>query len=244
MITISAGHFGKGTGASGFIDEGEEAIYIVQQLEKNLRLKGIEVSMIIDKQSKNQQQNLAYIIKQHNATKRELDVSIHFNSTKNNQKQAIGTEVLYANPAISSLAQKLSTQIAKTGKLNNRGAKQRTNLAFLNGTAKKALLIEICFVNSEDDARLYKLHKEQIIEGIAQILANHLSPTKLYLSSLTLQQSIEAIFNDENYVRQQLEQGVEAGHFQSIWLENFKQGKLTLPDYLALTALQFKKSRN
>src|SRR5690606_27422524 len=116
MLTISAGHYGKGTGASGYMDEGEETVSLVQELGKKLQQKGVKVNVIIDKQSKNQQQNLTYIVKQHNATQREMDVSIHFNSAAAQQKDGIGTEVLYVNPAISSFAQKMSTEIAKAGK--------------------------------------------------------------------------------------------------------------------------------
>lgn len=262
MITISAGHYGKGTGASGFLDEGEQTVYVVQEVGKKLRQKGIKVTTIIDKQSKNQQQNLAYLIKQHNETQRELDVSIHFNSAPTQQKEGIGTEVLYVNPAISSFAQKMSTEIARAGKFKNRGAKQRTNLAFLNGTKKRAILLEVCFVNSEQDAKLYLTNKEQIIEAIAATLVSYFpntaptipaippTPTPAppssdpkKITSSALQQKVEAIFNDKPAVREQLIQGVESGIFQPIWLENFERGKLTLYDYIALTTLQYQKNK-
>ena len=260
MLTISAGHYGKGTGAFGFMDEGEETVSVVQKLGKKLRQKGIKVNTIIDKQSKNQQQNLAYLVKQHNVTQRELDISIHFNSAPTQRKEGIGTEVLYVNPAMSSFAQKLSTEIAKAGKFKNRGAKQRTNLAFLNGTTKKSVLIEVCFVNSEQDVKLYQTNKEQIIEVIAEKLKSYLSnmptptPTKpspsppsppsdrQTITSRALQQKVEAIFNDKQAVREQLKQGVQIGGYQPLWLENFDQGKLTLYDYMALTTLQYQKN--
>lgn len=261
MLTISAGHFGKGTGASGFLDEGGETIYFVQELEKKLREKGIKVYTIIDKQSKNQQQNLAYIVKQHNATQRELDISIHFNSAPTIIKEGIGTEVLYVNPAISTFAQMMSTEISKAGKFKNRGAKQRTNLAFLNGTIQKSILIEICFVNSEQDVKLYRKNKDQIIEAIADTFKSYLTNTAPIppaipttsvqtptsetqtITSRTLQLKVEAFFNEKSEVREQLIQGVESGIFQPIWLENFERGKLTLYDYIALTTLQYQKNK-
>ena len=260
MLTISAGHYGKRTGASGYMDEGEETISLVQGLGKKLQQKGVKVNVIIDKQSKNQQQNLAYIVKQHNATQRELDVSIHFNSAPTQQKEGIGTEVLYVNPSMSAFAQKMSTEIAKAGNFKNRGAKQRTNLAFLNGTTKKAILIEVCFVNSEQDVKLYRTNKDQIIEAISETLKNYFpntkpptpvkptptapSPDPQTITSKALQQKVEAIFNDKEAVREQLKQGVQIGAFQPIWLENFDLGKLTLYDYIALTTLQYQKNNS
>lgn len=254
MLTISAGHYGKGTGASGYLDEGEETVYVVQELGKKLHQKGLKATIIIDGQSKNQQQNLAYLIKQHNATQRELDISIHFNAALTEQKEGIGTEVLYVNPAISSFAQKMSTEVAKAGRFKNRGAKQRTNLAVLNGTTKKSILIEICFVNSEQDVKLYRTNKNQIIEAIADTLnsyfqttarTNLTSPTTLQtITSRALKQKVEALFNDKKSVRQQLEYGVQSGIFQPDWLKNFDQGKLTLYDYIALSTLQYQKNKS
>lgn len=249
MLTISAGHYGKGTGAVGYLDEGQETVEVVKQLERKLKEKGIVVHTIIDTQSKNQQQNLSYLIRQHNATQRHLDVSIHFNATKNKPKAGIGTEVLYINQAILPFAQKLSGQVAKAGKFKNRGAKLRTDLAFLKGTVKKAIIIEICFVSSEEDVRLYQANKEQIVEVIAETLTNFVSvnaPVQKQMTSFsspTLQQAVEALFKDKQAVRQQLELGIQTGVYQRIWLENFDQGKLTLYDYLALTALQFQKNK-
>lgn len=254
MLTISAGHYGKGTGASGFFDEGEETVTIVQELGKKLHQKGMNANIIIDKQSNNQQQNLAYLIRQHNSTQRELDVSIHFNAAPIQQIEGIGTEVLYVNPAIRSFAQKMSMEIAKAGKFKNRGAKQRTNLAFLNGTTKKSLLIEICFVNSEQDVKQYRANKDQIIEAIAETLKSYFANTvpnpptspaaKQKIMSMSLQQKVEALFSDKKAVRQQLVHGVQLGAFQQVWLEKFDRGQLTLYDYIALTTLQYQKNHS
>ena len=252
MLTISAGHFGKGTGASGFLDEGEESVYVVQRLSEKLRHKGITVNTVIDKQSKNQQQNLAYLINQHNATQRELDVSIHFNAAPSQRKEGIGTEVLYINPAIYSFAIKMSTEIAKAGKFKNRGAKQRFNLAFLNGTNRKSIIIEVCFVNSEQDAMLYQKNKGLIIEAIAHTFTSYFphtaavcqTPAQQTITSKALHHKVEELFNDKNAVRRQLEKGVQKGTFQPVWLENFELGKLTLYDYIALTTLQYQKNNS
>ena len=54
--------------------------------------------------------------------------------------------------------------------LTNRGCKYRNDLFFLNHTHAPAILLEICFVNSETDVRLYKTYFAMIAEAIADAL--------------------------------------------------------------------------
>ena len=242
MITMSAGHFGKGTGANGFIDEGIEAIAIVEALAKLFSASNIQAHFIVDRQSENQQQNLRYLISAHNATARELDVSIHFNAVKETREQGIGTEVLYVNHKLQSFAEQLSSAIAGAGGLINRGAKHNEQLAFLNGTNKPALLIEICFVNSRVDTTLYEQNKSAIIQAIFTTLQNYFSKNPAPFSSVALAQKVQKLFQDREEIQRQLEQGVQKGLYQQVWLDKFHQQKLTLEDYLALTCIQFRKN--
>ena len=156
MITLSAGHYGKGTGAVNLIDEGLEVQIVVQELAKRLKHRQIHTNVIIDRISKSQKQNLNYLVQRHNQTTRKLDVSIHFNASKEKSTAGIGTEVLYVNPVLQPLAAKMSQAISIAGRFKNRGAKKRTDLAILNKTTASAILIEICFVNSTEDILLYR----------------------------------------------------------------------------------------
>lgn len=242
MLTISSGHYGKGTGAKDILDEGQETIYVVEQLRQKLLSSLVKSNIIIDRQSKNQRENLNYIVAQHNATTRELDVSIHFNSSGSRSTSGIGTEVLYVNPQLKPLAEKMSAAIAKASGLKNRGAKLRNNLAFLNGTNKPSILIELCFVNSVEDVRLYEQNKDKIFSAIVSELENYSVPKNNLFSHPALYQKVYALFQDREQVRMQLQQGVEMGAFQRDWLDKFDRGVLTLIDYIALTTLQFKKN--
>ena len=58
--------------------------------------------------------------------------------------------------------------IAKAGGFRNRGAKKRTDLAFLRNTNKPAIIIEACFVDSTTDVRLYQENFEAICVAIAE----------------------------------------------------------------------------
>ncbi|MCH7321554.1 N-acetylmuramoyl-L-alanine amidase [Solibacillus sp. MA9] len=175
MLTISAGHFGRATGASDLIDEGSEVVEVVTALQMHFQASTITPQFIIDRYSKNQAQNLRYLIAAHNKTKRVLDVSIHFNAISDIREAGIGTEVLYVNPKLKEFAANMSAVIAKAGEFKDRGAKYRTNLAWLNKTMKPAIIIEICFVNSKTDVHCYQKNKPQIIEAIFKLLESYCS---------------------------------------------------------------------
>lgn len=174
MITISPGHYGIGTGAVGFIDEVAEARKVSLQVCKLLVERGIHVHHIVDNRSKNQRQNLMYLVQQHNRTNRMLDVSIHFNAIAGKVERGIGVEVLYVNKALANFANTMSAAIAKASHLKDRGGKYRANLAFLNGTNKPCIIIEVCFVNSVTDVQLYKKHFSEVCTVISEQLTNYI----------------------------------------------------------------------
>lgn len=98
MITISPGHYGPRTGASGLIDEVTEAIKVSKEVTKILRAAGIQTNYIEANVSKSQSVNIGWLIAQHNKTSREIDVSIHFNSSTGTHSRGIGTETfVYSN---------------------------------------------------------------------------------------------------------------------------------------------------
>lgn len=170
MITISAGHWKTG-GAVDILNEVVEARKVVNRVVEILRDNKVAVNHIEDNVSNNQKQNLNYLVSHHNKTSRELDVSVHFNSSAHTSNP-IGTEVLYYDQL--KLSKILSEYIASAGGFKNRGAKERKELYFLNATDKPAVLIEVCFVSSEADAKLYKENFEKICQAIAKGLAEYI----------------------------------------------------------------------
>jgi len=169
MITISPGHWTIGTGARDLIDEVTEARKVAKRVTEILRKVGIQTNYIEDNVSKNQGQNLTYLITQHNKTTRQLDVSVHFNASSGRQIRGIGTEVLYYDA--KELAAKVSKAISFASGLIDRGAKQRKELSFLAKTNKPAVLIEVCFVNSTVDTAIYNRDFDKICQAIAKELA-------------------------------------------------------------------------
>lgn len=167
-FTISSGHSKYVSGAIGILNEVTEARKVTDQVATYLKALGAGVTVYHDNVSRSQAENVNNIVRQHNATARDMDISVHFNASAD--PQANGVEVCYVNPAYKDEAAALSKAIAAAGGLKDRGAKFRDNLGFLNRTNKPALLIEVCFVTSAVDANLYRKNFDAICRTIAQTL--------------------------------------------------------------------------
>src|SRR5215469_12351167 len=90
-IVISSGHGRYIRGASGLIDEVDEARRVVNRLGE---IMGSAVIVFHDDTSTTQKQNLNTIVNFHNKQKRDLDVSVHFNAYTPTDGGR-GTETLY-----------------------------------------------------------------------------------------------------------------------------------------------------
>jgi N-acetylmuramoyl-L-alanine amidase len=173
-IVISAGHGKYVRGASGYLDEVDEARHVMHAVAHYLEELGIGVETYADDVSKTQSENLERIVDFHNSKTRDLDVSIHFNAYVETENP-MGCEVLYLTQA--EIASKVSNVMAKAAQFINRGAKKRTDLYFLNNTAMPAILLEVCFVDSAADAELYGASFDRLCRGIAAVLSGlHFTP--------------------------------------------------------------------
>jgi N-acetylmuramoyl-L-alanine amidase len=171
-IVISSGHGLYVRGASGIIDEVDEARKVTNALAAALEERGVSVVVFHDDTSKSQSENLDEIVDFHNDQERDLDVSVHFNAFEQTASPR-GVEVLYVTQA--DLAGRISAAIAEAGGFINRGGKKNTGLAFLNGTEMPSVLLEVCFVDSEADCDLYAARFDAIVEAIATTLGGPLA---------------------------------------------------------------------
>ena len=168
-VVISSGHGKYVRGASGYIDEVDEARKVVENVARYLRMFGVGVETFHDDVSTTQEENLERIVMYHNGRNRDLDISVHFNCYDGS---AHGTEVLYVTA--DELAEDVSAVLADAGGSANRGAKYRGDLYFLNQTDPTtygAILIETCFVDSVTDTDLYREHFGDICSAIADTVA-------------------------------------------------------------------------
>ncbi|MCI3144769.1 N-acetylmuramoyl-L-alanine amidase [Bacillus cereus] len=119
-----------------------------------LRSLGHTVYDDTDEVGATQSQNLNNIIRNSNSHAVDLVISFHLNASDGNGQ---GVEVLYYDQ--KDLAAKISAQLAKDIGWRDRGAKQRTDLAVLNGTKAPAILIELGFIDNESDMAKWNVDK-------------------------------------------------------------------------------------
>lgn len=168
-IVISSGHGLKVRGASGYVDEVNEARRIVNAVHQRLLDAGAACKKYHDDVSTTQSENLRRIVDYHNAQQRDLDVSVHLNAYKPTSKP-MGVEVLYVTQ--QALAAGLSAKLADVTGLPNRGGKKRTDLYFLNNTSKPAILIEVIFCDSSADTTAYQKAFDEVVRVIAEVTAD------------------------------------------------------------------------
>lgn len=170
-LVISSGHGKKIEGAVGILREHEEAVRVVNQVAIELRKRKVEVVTFEDTISTTQNENLNRIVDFHNAQgPHDLDVSIHFNANENTTK-LVGTECFYYSDG--ALAAQVSAAISGASDLPDRGEKQNKDLFFLAHTQEKAILVEVCFVDSSADAATYNANFNQVCAAIADALGGN-----------------------------------------------------------------------
>jgi N-acetylmuramoyl-L-alanine amidase len=167
-IVMSSGHGAKISGANDIIKEHEEAVKVVNATAAALHNLGIQVVTYEDTVSTTQDQNLKRIVDFHNAQTRDLDVSIHFNANVHTSK-CVGTECWYMTQ--EKLANDIASSIARASGLIDRGPKYSSGLYFLNHTEEPAVLVEVCFVDSECDVQKYQAKFPEICGALAETLA-------------------------------------------------------------------------
>ena len=173
-IVISSGHGRYIRGASGIIDEVEEARKVVEHVADYLSGLGVDVTTYHDDVSTTQEENLNRIVDFHNSQIRDRDVSVHFNAYEPTTKP-MGTECLYVSD--EETASNLARSMAESAKFVNRGPKFRDDLFFLNQTEMPgSMLLETCFVDSSADVGMYNLHFDDLCEAIALTLAGGYPP--------------------------------------------------------------------
>jgi hypothetical protein len=168
-IVISAGHSAIVRGAEGpdpwGLDEYDENVRVTNRVADYLRAAGVGVEVVIDTHSDDQDENLNWLISEHNKRTRDRDVSIHFNSNGTTDG-ARGTETYYGSQR--DWAADVSSNIAIASGLIDRGAKDGGHLRWVNSTEMPATLVEVAFVNAREDCERYQAHFEDICRAIAE----------------------------------------------------------------------------
>ena len=178
-VTVHAGHNKPGKiacGASDYLDESTEARIICRKVIRLLKKHRITAYNCTVNNGTCQYDVLKKICKKCNAKERQLDISIHFNACSHSKAdgRTKGVEVLCrtTDGVRGDVARLICSQIGMIG-FANRGVKTESDLYFLNRTNRPAILVEVCFVDDQDDARLYKQNKDAVAQAIVKAVLNY-----------------------------------------------------------------------
>lgn len=164
-IALNAGHtkIGSGVGASKYLVESVETRKIVGELISLLAdTKHEVIPIIIDKSSN----NLNKAVLQANNEKADLFISIHLNAGCGS-----GCEAYTYKGAKLTEATNILNNLSALG-FKNRGIKDGSNLYVIKNTKMKAILIEVCFLDTLNDVALYKkVGVKKIAEAIKKGLS-------------------------------------------------------------------------
>lgn len=158
IVGIDMGHSlqGPGTGASDILSEVVENRKIGTELIRMLEEKNnIVINCTVDSAASENEQ-LKGIVDKANAQHLDYFISLHLNSGGGN-----GTET-YTLPGASATTQAKATAInnavAASCNFSNRGVKE-ANFYVLRNTTAPAILVEVCFVDSQKDADKLDVHE-------------------------------------------------------------------------------------
>lgn len=190
-VTAHAGHNRPGRiacGASDYLDESKETRIICRKVIRLFKKNKIEAVNCTVNNGKNQDDVL---VKIKNKIEKVLgvclNISMHMNACEHSKTdgRTKGVEVCICPVAGDDadysktkktmkykVAQLVCREIAKLG-FTNRGVKFRDNLYILKRTSKPTILVEICFVDDQDDAKLYKQNKDAVAQAIVKAVLSY-----------------------------------------------------------------------
>lgn len=167
-LGINFGHTvsGPGSGAVGIIKESAETRAVGNALINLLTANGHEVvNCTIDKAS-SQKAYLEQVVALSNGQDLDYFISIHFNAGRGQ-----GVEVYTYQGRQFTDALEVCANISSLG-FKNRGVKNGTGLYVVHKTKAKSMLIECCFVDTEDANKYKQLGANKIAEAIFKALVD------------------------------------------------------------------------
>ena len=129
-----------------------------KMLTRYLETAGCEVRTL-------QNDDLGLVCETSNEWGADIFVSLHCNAFNT---QARGTETLYKSFNGQRLANDIQSQIIHSINTVDRGVKERQDLWVLNGTDATAVLVEMAFIDNDEDLALLNNDLDTIVRAIAR----------------------------------------------------------------------------
>lgn len=147
-IAIAGGHSKKAPGAVGYLDEYKCDRAYVAKLKEALKAADYQV-IDCSNEAGDQNSELAEKVRLANASGADLFVDVHLNAGKGTGTEAY-THTETTSALAKEIAKRMSANVASAMGIRDRGAKQESYYV-LRKTTMPAVLLEVCFVDSETD---------------------------------------------------------------------------------------------
>lgn len=154
VYNVHGGHNFIVPGAKGFLDEITEDRKVTARVISALRNAGHTVYDCTDDSGRTQGQNLANIVAKCNAHPVDLNISNHLNAGG-----GTGVEVWCYDEKTKDIAVAICQNVSAALGIPNRGVKYSKSLYVLRKTSGRAILVECCFVDSQNDASHWNADK-------------------------------------------------------------------------------------
>nr|DAX70663.1 MAG TPA: Cell wall hydrolase autolysin [Caudoviricetes sp.] len=118
-----------------------------------------------------QDDDLGYVCHVSDDFNADIFVSLHCNAFNT---QARGTETLYKSFNGQRLANDIQSQIIRSINTVDRGVKKRDDLWVLNGTNAVAVLVEMAFIDNDDDLEMLNNDLDTIVRAIARGITDYI----------------------------------------------------------------------
>lgn len=174
VVGINCGHTisGAGYGAVGIIKESDHTRLVGHDLMDLLRQAGVTVIDCTIDQAAAQSEYLSKAVALANNQDLDLFISIHFNASASHTGH--GVEVYTYEGRQYQDALDVCSRISALG-FTNRGVKAGTGLYVLRKTKAKAMLIEVCFCDNEEDVNRYiSVGHDRIAEAVCKAILPHM----------------------------------------------------------------------
>lgn len=165
LVVLDAGHGGENSGAVyNGRREKDDALRLVLAIGPILEAGGVKVYYT---RTEDVYETPTRKAMEGNAVNADYFVSIHRNSSPY-PNQYTGVESLVYNRygAAAEMAENINARLEEAGFVNL-GVNGQTGFVVLNRTNMPAVLVEVGFINTDEDNRLYDGHFDEIAEAIA-----------------------------------------------------------------------------
>lgn len=151
--------------------ESKDCLDLAQLLVCNLKALGVDVKL--SRASEKEAKSLTQRTNEANKWGADLYLSIHRNASTMHKADGAETLIYSLASENKAIADKLQKCMVDVAKFKDRGVKARQDLHVLKKTKMVAVLLEVGFIDFDNDNRKFDDYKIELARAIAKVIKNH-----------------------------------------------------------------------